>query len=792
MKKRIIAALLVVVMTVLALASCGVNLAKDDLSEYIEGEFDVNAFMTAIRSIDIKDGEYTTDKATNAAIVESDIYGPIASGVITGAGTYEGDKLTDGNISATDVVYYCYYITYAGEDGVTHYYKRSEMLESAITATSTKAKHVINLGDYFNKDDGFKKLLAEKLLEKQDVKYYSMMDASAVKTDLGADALVVKNNYLIAVSYTVKTTTVDGEGTSSTVTEKTSYELMDMSDATDELAVALNAALADTDNVNVVKIGEKVSVKASDWTAQNKKMTGEIKIGDKTYSDITVNYMVDKNLAAEEEITFTYTDSSLVSVAIDDLVNTNGTTTTDLSKKEVTFHILPVYRLAVPANTTESILEYVYGKKISDFANGTTTTGFGYSSSVLTALNKVLNDEGYKCADDKAVSHYITAVKDLLAGTYSAYTEINDLETARKNANTAVEEAIKAKETATDKAAAEKVIVEKEKDLKAAEKALDDAVRAKVREELAKIAAAKKGETVLGTEFMKTIREEIDHSRKDAYDKYITETIAEEIYKIIDSQIKVVSWPEKLVKEFYKNIYDEYEYNFYNGNYTPEGATTATQSNYLQYNGDFNAFLKAQTKATDDEGIEKAITKQAQDYITPLIKLYVVAQALDEYDFGGKSADDLLSDYVAKDIEIGTSDFKAYNYYSTYFNNYYFADENLTEKENAKQEKKADKNVEKSIKNAKKASEDFLMDNAAFRVYKKQLGRKNYRAWEQSYGEINIRASLQLNKLMYLLTSTNKTIEVDAEEEHIHTSVNYVERDGKLYHDYRLITYKVH
>lgn len=797
MKKRIIAALLVAIMTVLTLVGCGFDLSKDDLSDYIEGEFDVNKFMEAIRNIEIEDGEYTTNSEINDKVIASDVYGPIANGAIADAEsdgktnlTDADDVLTAGKIGATDVVYFCYYVSYKGEDGKVRIYKSSEMNETSITASATKSKHFIKLGNYVKDQDSFEALLAKALLEKgDDVKYYSMMDKATVTSKLGADALKVTKDYTVAVSYTVKYKGAND----SDITEKVAYEFVNLQDADNKFAVALASYIGKEGST--IKIGEKVQV--VDETTENKAKVGYIKDADgKTYSDITVNYLVDKNVAAGEEITFNYKDTSFVALSPDNMdgVNDASATAANLSDKEVTFHVYPVFRVQVPESNAESILEYVYAKKLADYLKGT-TTGFGYGSSLVSVLNEVLTDAEYKYTEGettKTLKELTDALAKLWSNNFEGRDDLKALEDARKAANDAVTQALKDKENAAaaDNAAKEEIVKEKEAALKAAEKALDDALKAAIRADIKKIASAKKGELVLGTELLKTLDHELRHDRKEEYDSYITKEVAKAVYKIIDNQIKVVSYPKDLEKDFYDHIYDSYEYTFYNGNYTPEGATASTQSNYLQYGGDFKEFLKAQTKATDDDGIKAAITKQAQEELAPLIKIYVVAQALDEYDFGGKSADELLTDYVEKDIEVGYSDFKAYVYYSSYFKTYYFDDETLTDKENDKKEKTVKENAEKNVENALEAAEDFLMDNKAFRVYKKQLGNKNYRAQENSYGEINIRAGLQLNKLFYLLTSTDKTVTVDEEEQHVHPEVNYVERDGVKYHSYRLIQYK--
>ena len=158
MKKRIIALFLVVIMTVLTLASCGsYNLAKEDLTKYTDGKFDVEKFVKALQNLEIEDEEYTTNEATQKKVVAAAIYDAVASGIISEAtasnGYFADDKLTSGKIGKNDVVYYCYYFSVdTDKDPATpdEYFSYAQMNESKVTSgtTAEKAKHFIKLGSY--------------------------------------------------------------------------------------------------------------------------------------------------------------------------------------------------------------------------------------------------------------------------------------------------------------------------------------------------------------------------------------------------------------------------------------------------------------------------------------------------------------------------------------------------------------------------------------------------------------------------------------------------------------------
>ena len=75
MKKRIIALGLVVVMSLLALSSCGsYNFASENLGDY--AQFDFAGFDAAIKAIQIKDGEFTTNTDTREKLVKQLNYLP--------------------------------------------------------------------------------------------------------------------------------------------------------------------------------------------------------------------------------------------------------------------------------------------------------------------------------------------------------------------------------------------------------------------------------------------------------------------------------------------------------------------------------------------------------------------------------------------------------------------------------------------------------------------------------------------------------------------------------------------
>ena len=744
MKKRIIATLLAVVMTVLSLVSCGAgfSFADDDLTQYTDGNFDLAKFFDALKNIEIEDGDYTTDKEINDKKVIGAIYDKIATAVITEAGKayYSDDKLEAGDIGEGDIVYFCYY---AKDAETGDYFMLKEMQESTITASATKAKHFIKLGNY-DEDDEFTKKLAEALLAKKGVKYYSMQTATNLKND--DKSIKIAKDDVIVVSYDVEYK--EGEG----VLKKTAdYETIKLNSDT-ALAKKL-VSLIETKGA-VVNYGAKVAVPTATYNGESDKTTTntfEVVDGGITYkySNFNIDYKVDSYVEEKDAISFTYKDTTLVDALCDSLRLTSAEKV-KLKEKELTYYIYPTYRLDVPAVNAESIIEYVYGKNVS------------------STSNELFTDEDFKyTAEDnteKKVEDLVSALSDLWKDKFEKDSDLAKLLEEYEKADKAVDEATSDKLDAAEEA------------LEKAEKALYAKKREEIRATIAKIVAAKNGDEVLGEELYEHYDEDSRHTLKEEYDTYITEEVGKKVWAIIDEQIKVTSYPEKLVEQFADHLYESYEYEFYNGDYTPEGSSTSTKSNYLQYEGNLKKYLIAETGAKDESGIGDAIEAEAKEHLEPIIKVYYLAQKLNSYNFGdGKTINGVIQEYVERDIAAGV------------YEAHYEYNDNLTEKENERAKAKAEEQAKENKENARKNAKNFLVTDAVFDAYKKDLGKKTYQVWEEQYGEINIRASLQLDKLFYFLVSTDVVMNEDGD--HAHSEVKYVEENGKLWVAFRTLDY---
>ena len=737
MKKRIIATILVVVMTVLSLASCGgtgYSFADEDMGQYTDGKFDIEAFFAALKDISIKDGDFTTDKATNDKAVLEDIYESIASAVITEAGNdyYSDDKLEKGDIEEGDIVYFCYYAK--DKDGKT--YLLSEMNEANITATKYKDKHFIKLGNY-NENDEFTKKLAEALLAKEGVKYYSMQDATALKkTEAGVK---VGKKDIIVVSYTLGYTAA---GTQELKESKVKYETIDLGTSDTLLAEKLVALIDDTKAT--VNVGAEVKFPEGDSTNKSVTLT-DAKGNTYKYTDVKIEYKVDKFVEEEYAIQVVFKETKFEDQAWKD-ENLTAEQKKELEKNELTYYIYPTYRLDVPEVNAESIIEYVYGKKVS------------------STSNELFTSEDYKYVEGKTettVKDLVTALSDLWNEKFEKDSDLAKLLDKYEEAEKKVDEA---KKEDLDKA---------EKDLEAAEKKLYDEKRKEIRKTIAKITAAKNEDEVLGEVLYEKYDEDSRHSLKEKYNTEITEAVGKAVWALIDEMVKVTSYPEALVDEFKAHLYESYEHDFYNGKVS---SASNAESNYKKH-GTLEKFLLSKFEGINDASkIDEKVTEEAKKQLKPIIQIYFVSQQINAYDFGFcKTINGIVMEYVERDIAAGI------------YKSHYEYNDALSKEDNERAAAKAAEQAEATKASARKNARNFLVTNEVFEEYKKEMGKKTYEVWEEQYGEINIRASLQLEKLFYFLVSTDVVMTEDGD--HAHSEVKYVWEDGKYWLSFRTVEY---
>lgn len=349
MKRRIIGMLLVVVMLVSALVSCGYSYAKEDLSKYVT--FDKAELDAFLKNMEISDGDFTADEDTRWIKVSDSIYKSLASYVDT------EDKKTEGEAGKHDVVYYCYYATLE-KDGKEIVFFADQMVSSA----ADKNKLQLGLSDTVD----LNKLIEEKLAD------YNFTDKAYSAKTSGTSA----SGDIAYVSYTVTPDVDEGE-TAKSVSYK--YERVELGDADHDIAKTLSGA----------KIGE----------VYKKDDSVEFTVNGNTYSNAKIDWVVE----AGEEILVKYTpyDSQTQK---EDVSGTKH----ELEDEELTYHIYPVYYYEVEELSADIILKTIF----SDITVETLPSFEGKEDEIKTlndlktALEKAESDvtDAEKAVDDAKVS----------------------------------------------------------------------------------------------------------------------------------------------------------------------------------------------------------------------------------------------------------------------------------------------------------------------------------------------------------------------------------------------------
>ena len=752
MKKRIIALVLVVVMSVLSLASCsaGFDFAKEDLSKY--ADFNYAEFKNALAALEIEDGDFTANDEIRQAKVAKTVYEKIADAIV--AATGEDEQKKSDVLGAGDVLYYVYYATDA--DG--NVYFTADMKETAITASSTKADHVIKLGaiDVNDADENeIKKLIKENLIADADLAeyVYSMIEKNEIENNAkdelkelnpeatdeelkaaAAEAIKVKDGDKIVISYKRTFESTDAEGVTTTTTENAAYETVVVS-ADDAFTSKLIAegTVANVDPSATVKVGESTSFKVT---------IGEVEYN---YSDVKVLYRIDSEGKAISTFTYTFTEDKNVTPD-----NASATSKINLKNKELTYYVYPVYAIAAPA------VEEIKASDVLEWA----ITGAKITADSFDAFE----DEGYVYNDNGTTVTLPELVKQIV-NIYDSEAEDNEFYAEGTELKKLFDEYLAAVEAGGDKP------TDAQKDtINDAKEKYNDLQKSEAKKIYAKIDAAVKGEESASDAIVAEYSKDSFHTLKEAYDNEIIESVQAAVWALIEKSVKVNYYPEKMVKEYKKLIVDSYEYNYYKGALKSDGTHEAPFSEkYDTLNG--YLISKDALNLSSEDKIDAAIEAQAKSYIEPIIKIFVVAKACEA------DAVAAMPGYIQQDIDAGAYEVDEHAYEETYGD---AAAEKIEE---------AKANAEESKANAIEEATKFIIDKAYIRDYKKEIGNASYRQLVSDYGEYNLRASFQFNKLFYYLTSTN--IEMNRDGDHMHTESKYVTVDGASYIDFRTVKYVI-
>ena len=703
MKKRIVALILTVVMSLLALTSCGgFDFAEEDLMAYVE--FDVNEFNKALQNILIEDGDFTADEATRTKIVESTIYNAVANKILNNVTVK--DQYKTGKITSGDAIYFVYYAVDA--DGNEYFF--TEMDKTSVTNANTKENHTVKLGDYFytatsstKDDEKFLQLVIDNVLADVNIEDYlystltkTEIENAAIadlketnpdatdeeKTAAKTEALTVKEGDTICISYTREYTTKEGVK----YTETATYHVIDIKSG-DPLAELFLA------EGNTALVGSNLANEAN-------KFEYEAEVNGETvtysYSNVNIRWKVENK--GQAIATFKYTPFTSETKKTPSSVYLKDNTV-DLKDKELTYYVYPVYAVDLPSYseiTADQILYHVYGSNLK-------------SSSLNVLSNNDYKYEGKTVGD---LLGDVTKIFNPSTENNEYYKEGTKLAELNKAYNDAVTTGGSSPTT------------EQKADIATKKAALNAEQNVELEKLTKKIASATKSNgDKIDSVIKEDYRENIYHGLADAYNSHITTAVDKAVMDLINNSVVIKSYPEKLVKEFKDHLYESYEYEFYKGDF--DKVTT----NYAYYGGDLNKYLVATLGLNDITELDSVLETKAKAYIDPMIKIHVIAQQL------APQALEVMSSYIESDIAGGM-----------YLN--------------ANGENDAD-----TLKTVRSWADKFVVNDAYMKHYKKIVGSAVYRDEINTYGELNLRTAKQFEVLFYYLTCNDATY--NAETGHI-------------------------
>ena len=727
MKNRIVALILVIVMSALALVSCSgaYNCADVDFVADGYATFDSAAFDAGIKDIKIEDGDFTTDEATRAKKLAATIYKAVADAIASSA--FEDERVTEGALTEGDILYFVYY---AVDEETGNVYFTADMKDSSITSSTTKANHVIQLGGVDLEDDDddtkFIRLIKENLELVSNIEdYVFKMNSEAVS----ASDYKPKDGDIVYISYSrsYSKTETDDEGVESTkvINESAAYE---------KLVVTAGDALSD----GLINGDEEIKV-----TEEGVEYT---------YTDVKYLWQVEKEGAPIA--TFKYTPYTTTKSVTPDNLRGKDETKPDLKDVELTYYVYPAYFLDAP--TAEEIskdatvlLEEVYGSKLT-----------------VDSFDGLDEEAGYIFEGEK-VCDLVADIADLYNAKATITEDGKDRENEFYKEGTELRELSDKYDDAV-KAGGENPTTAQQDAIDDAKEALTKAQNAEMRKIVAKIVKAQNGDKVLGAEITKQYEENTEHSLVEAYNTDITEKVQAAVWELIEKTVTVKGYPEKLLKEYTDHLYEKFEYEWHTGT-----QTTGQKLAYYDAYETLEAYIRStdclNVSASNNADIDNVVETEAKSYLDPIIKVFVVAKYVE------KDAVAALPGFIQHDIDKGA-----------------YAVEDLEEYIEAYGEDKAQKKYDEAVENNEKYLEfvkdtnaDFIIDDDYLKAYKKYVGKAYYNQYIDTYGEGNLRAATQFDRLFYYLTSTN--LEESEGGGHSHTEPAY--KDGYL--DFRVVKYSI-
>ncbi len=510
MKKRIISTILVVVMLTLSLVGCGYDFTKKDMAENaaFKDGMSAEAFKAALMSLTVEDAAFGNASATDKrnGKINDYAYKILETLVKTTDTTLQ---LKDGDLDANDILYYSYYAEY---EKVTKVEGQEDKIETIVVYPSKMSgtPTSIKLG-YSNETTTAKKdqairdavvaAMTEGSLNFADYAYKTNSDSTKLIYDyVNADA---DKQVVVFVTYT-ETVKVDDNGVSKDQTKTYKYMplVLDLGEnANNEfLAAALlatqNKSETDSTQVGKYKLNTKIDsiindngtaapdAPAEDADADTKAAyeaaKTEAEKDDVKYTDITVNFAIESDI---EKFIKAETTAEKDITGVD--VN-EGSNITIPKDAKVTYYIFPVYYFEIKDLTAENIIttdeltkDFAADNKLAEFLKTVTEKGEGEEKSLMDSFKEALkNYNDAKTAFDKAEKDLNEETK----GAKDTYqTKLDAAIKAEKDrlqalADAETDETKKAEYlTQKDAVTAESDVIKNDTTVSAAKKVLDDA-----------------------------------------------------------------------------------------------------------------------------------------------------------------------------------------------------------------------------------------------------------------------------------------------------------------------------
>ena len=548
--------LLVVVMLALTLVSCGFNYETSDLSAYTE--FTKQKFVDALKELTIEDADFTTDEAVRENKVLDKINEALAGLVDTDA------KVVSGVIGENDLLYYCYYCTATipaekeGEEAKNIVVFASSMEESK----ATKLQFGLSSASDFNK-------AVEGAFATVDISGF------VYSTETGTDyELKDGDKVYISYSYNYDYDAAGEDGTPVKLTGKGSVSYKE---------ITLVAGDAFSDKI----IGNKIGASIADFTVKEQK-DDDADLEEVKYTGAKVSWVVKSGNAVS------FTDKTYTATKKVTAVDGNSY---DLKDVELTYHVFPVYSLALPELDGRRVFEIIETKLTSTLLEC-------FENKELIYKDKV----GY----DHTLPALIAELLDYVA-------DVSSLEEDVKDAQKAYDDLVKENKGGTAESDAKTKLDGLKADLEKAE--------AEKEAKLVQILKIEGINDILVEDYETYVYETLETE----YNEAIRKLLAKDVWKLIEDSVKVTSLPEDMVKTVYNRLSENYQYDFYQGTYSDSSSSSSSSSekisNYKAYDQSFDKFLMAKTKTETKDAAYAAVQKEAEEAVTPVLKMYAVARA---------------------------------------------------------------------------------------------------------------------------------------------------------------------